>query len=79
MNVDIAVLQETKITNGIYTRNSSWYSIKRGGITLCWRESWLFESEETKFLSPHNVLTFRLITGGVTLLRRGSIHPTLFR
>ena len=72
LNVDIAFLQETKLTNGIHTRNSSGYSIvaseapskHKGGIALCWRENRLFELEETKFLS-HHVMTFRLITGGL--------------
>jgi exonuclease III len=72
MNVDIAILQETKLTDGVYTRNSSGYSIvasdapskHKGGLALCWKESRLYELEETTFLSPH-VLTFRLITGGL--------------
>ena len=46
-NVDIAVLQEAKLTGEAYTRNSSGYSITatdassspgQGGLALCWRE-----------------------------------------
>jgi len=82
LNVDIAVLQETKLTNGIYTRNSSGYSIvasdapskQKGGIALCWRESRLYELEEARFLSPH-VLTFRLITGGLRYYVVGCYIP----
>ena len=69
-SVDLAVLQETKLTGGIYTRRSSDYNIvaseassdRQGGVALCWKESRLFEVEETKFFGP-NVVAFRLLTG----------------
>jgi exonuclease III len=70
MKANIAVLQETKLTQGIYTRHSSGFSVvaseapsaHQGGLALCWKESPLYELEEWKFWSPH-VLSFRLITG----------------
>ena len=82
LNVDIALLQETKLTNGAYTRNSSGYSVvasdapssKKGGIALCWKESQLYELEETKFFGPH-VLAFRVITGGLRFYVVGCYIP----
>ena len=70
LNVDIALLQETKLTRQIYSRSSSGYSItasnapsaRKGGIALCWKEHDAYEIEETKFHGSH-VVTFRLITG----------------
>lgn len=37
-------------------------SSRQGGVALCWRESRLFEVEETRFWGP-NVVAFRLLTG----------------
>ena len=71
MGVDIAVLQETKLTGGIHTRSSSGYTIvaseapgkKQGGIALCWKEdNEQFEIEGTKFWNAH-VVSFQLVTG----------------
>ena len=61
LDVDIAVLRETKLTGGIYTHFSSGYSMigtidapskHQGGIALCVRENDLFEVEETKIWHP---------------------------
>ena len=71
LEVDITVLQETKLTGGTHTRLSSGYEIAAsdavsahsGGVALCWRKHDLFEIEETKFFGP-NVLAFQLVTRG---------------
>ena len=61
LGVDIAVLQETKLTKGIYTKRSGGYTIvasdapsaQQGGIALCWKESEFFELEEHKIWDPN--------------------------
>eukprot|EP00957_Ditylum_brightwellii_P093064 7086099-Ditylum_brightwellii.AAC.1 len=67
MGVDIAILQETKLTaDAIYTRTADGYSIgasaarsgHQGGVALVSRESEAYELEETKFWGS-NVLSFR--------------------
>eukprot|EP00970_Alexandrium_tamarense_P001671 scaffold204_cov166-Alexandrium_tamarense.AAC.6 len=71
LNVDIGFLQETKLTGGVYTRQSSGYQViasdassnRQGGVALCWKEQDSYELEEWKFFGP-NVLAFRLVTGG---------------
>ena len=71
MNVDIGFLQETKLTGGVYTRQSSGYQViasdassnRQGGVALCWKEHDSYELEEWRFFGP-NVLAFRLVTGG---------------
>jgi len=70
LGVDIGLFQETKLTKGIYTRNSSGYSVLAsdapsawsGGVALFYRENDLFEVEEQKLWGP-NVLSFELQTG----------------
>ena len=71
LGVDVAVLQETKLTGGIYTRLSSGYSIvatdapssHQGGIALAWKDDGdAFEVEATRIWHPH-VLSFQLVTG----------------
>ncbi|KAL7524510.1 hypothetical protein ACHAXR_000605 [Thalassiosira sp. AJA248-18] len=70
LGVDIAFLQEAKLTRGIHTRFSSGYSIvatdapsaHQGGVALLWRDNELFEIEETKIRHP-NVISFELMTG----------------
>ena len=71
MHVDIGCLQETKLTGGVYTRQSSGYQViasdassnRQGGVELCWKEHDSYELEEWSFFGP-NVLAFRLVTGG---------------
>ena len=63
LGVNIALLQETKLTGGIHARFTSGYSAvasdarsaQQGGI--CFRENRASEIEETKVWSP-NVLAF---------------------
>ena len=69
LDVDIAFLQEAKLTDRKYARRSFGYSIvaseasspSLGGVALVWREGRNYEVEETKIWGP-NVLAFRLIT-----------------
>ena len=71
LNVDIGFLQETELTGGVYTRQSSGYQViasdassnRQGGVALCWKEHDSYELEEWRFFGP-NVLAFRLVTGG---------------
>jgi exonuclease III len=69
-NVDLGVFQETKLTDGIYTRQSSGYQViasnapskHQGGIALFWRDSPHWQVEAYKAYGP-NVLSFQLVTG----------------
>ena len=71
-DVDIAVLQETKLMGGVHTRNTSGYAIvaskavsaSQGGVALVWKNHGGFEVEETKIVHA-NVLTFQLVVGAV--------------
>ncbi|KAL7524110.1 hypothetical protein ACHAXR_000447, partial [Thalassiosira sp. AJA248-18] len=82
LEVDIAFLQECKLTDGVYTRKSSDYSIvasdapsaHQGGVALCWRDSDAYEVEETKIWSP-NVIAFRLITEAANFYVVGCYIP----
>ena len=69
--VDIALLQETKLTGGIHTKFSSGYSIfatdaadcRNGGVALVWKDGGeAYEVEEVQTWSP-NVISFQLVTG----------------
>ena len=70
LGVDFGLLTETKLTGGIYTRNSSGYEVlatdavnaHQGGVAICWRKSADFEVEETRAWGP-NVMTSQLVTG----------------
>ena len=83
-NVDIAVLQETKLTGEAYTRNSSGYFITatdaasspgQGGIALCWREdNERFEVEEVRKRGV-NVISCQLVTGRERLFIVGCYIP----
>lgn len=83
-NIDVCVLQETKISNGIHTRYSSGYYVAcsvapnphQGGVALCYRDHAGYELEEHKFYGP-NVLSFRLIVGKIKFYCIGCyIAPT---
>jgi exonuclease III len=73
MNVDIALMQETKINNeSCYTRESFGYKIQatkakakskfQGGIALIYRPSDFWTIESVRCYDP-NVITFILVTG----------------
>ena len=70
-NIDLGVFQETKCTDGIYTRESAGYravatdapSRHRSGVALFYRPSSLFAMEEVREYGP-NVISFEVATGG---------------
>ena len=69
-NMDLGILQETKLTDGIYTRGSSGYSIvvtnapsrHRGGVAIFYRPAPHFTVEAVRKFGP-NVIGFQLATG----------------
>ena len=70
VNIDLGIFQETKCTDGIYTRESAGYRVvatdapsrHRGGVALFYRLSPLFEVEAVREYGP-NVLSFKVTTG----------------
>lgn len=70
MNVDVAVVTETKVTNNLYAKSYDGYNIRcsmaishnQGGIALITRETdlWQIESERTH---GHNVMSFEIVSG----------------
>ena len=70
-NMDLGVFQETKCTDGIYTRESAGYCVvatdapsrHRGGVALFYRPSSLFAVEEVREYGP-NMISFEVATGG---------------
>ena len=69
-NMDMGVMQETNITDGVYTRASAGYRVvatdapsrQRGGIVLLYREGAGFAVEEVRPYGP-NVISFEVVTG----------------
>ena len=69
-NLDMGILQETKITDGVYTRASAGYRVvatdalsrHRGGIAMFYREGAGFAVEEVRQYGP-NVLSFEVVSG----------------
>ena len=76
-NIDLGVFQETKCTDGIYTRLSARYRVvatdapsrHRGGVALFYRPSSLFTVEAVREYGP-NVISFEVATGGRQWLSR---------
>ena len=70
LGVDFAFLQETKLTDGIYSRNTGRYSVlatracsrSQGGVALVWKESEQYIVEEQRSYGA-NVITCQLVTG----------------
>ena len=68
--MDLGILQETKLTDSIYTRGSSGYSVittdapsrHRRGIAFFYRSEPYFVVEALEKFGP-NVLGFQLVTG----------------
>ena len=68
--MDLGIFQETKCTDGIYTRESAGYRVvatdapsrHRGGVTLLYRPSTLFAVEAVREYRP-NVMSFEVATG----------------
>ena len=69
-NMDLGIFQETKCTDGIYTRESAGYSVvatdapsrHRGGLDVLYRPSPHFAVEAMRQFGP-NVVGFQLATG----------------
>ena len=69
-NMDLGILQETKLTDFIYTRGSAGYSViatdapsrHRGGVALFYRSDPHFVVEAVEKFGP-NLLGFQLATG----------------
>ena len=69
-NIDLGVFQETKCTEGVYTRTSAGYRVvatdapsrHRGGVALLYREEADFAVEEVRTYGP-NVISFEVVTG----------------
>ena len=82
LDVSIGILQETKLTKGIYTRLYGKYSVIAtdansvfcGGVAFFWRDNNLFEVEEVTKHGP-NVITFWLVTGRDQFSIMGSYIP----
>ena len=60
-NMDLSILQETKITNGVYTRGAAGYKViatdapsrHRGGVALFYRPTPLFALEVVEKCGPN--------------------------
>jgi len=82
LGVDIGFLMETKLTGGIYTRQSSGYDVlastaklpSSGGIALFWRGNISYEVEETRIWGP-NVISLHLMMGSVHFFVVGCYIP----
>ena len=69
-NMDLGILQETKLTDGIYTRGSTGYSVvatdapsrHRGGVAIFYCSGPNFVVEAVTKFGP-NVIGFKLATG----------------
>ena len=70
-NMDLGILQETKLTDGVYTRGSAGYNViatdapsrHRGGVALFYRPTPHFVVEVVERCGP-NVMVFQVATGG---------------
>jgi len=70
MNLDLGILTETKLTDGVYTRNSSGYQVTatdapsahQGGVALFYRDSEYWQVESVVKHGP-NVISFELVSG----------------
>ena len=69
-NMDLGILQETKLTDGVCTRVSVGYKViatdapsrHRGGVTLFYRPTPHFVVEAVERCGP-NVMVFQVVTG----------------
>ena len=68
-NMDLGILQETKLTDGVYTRGSAGYNViateapsrHRGGVVLFYRSTPHFVVEVVERCEP-NVTVFQVVT-----------------
>jgi hypothetical protein len=71
MDVGLAILTETKLTDDCYTRLASGFKIlvskatshNQGGIALLWKENQPGHEVESARIATPNLLTFQLVTG----------------
>ena len=69
-NIDLGVFQDTKCTDGVYTRTSAGYHVVTteapsrhcGGVALFYREGSKFAVEEVRTYGL-NVISFEVVTG----------------
>ena len=69
-NMDLGILQETKLTDGVYTRGSAGYSViatdapsrHRGGVAIFYRSEPHFVVGAVEKFGP-NVIGFQIATG----------------
>jgi hypothetical protein len=79
MQMDWTILTETKLTDGIHTRNFQGYQVEatnaksahQGGVALAWREGPRHSVESVKCFGS-DVLTFKLATGSYRWLVIGA-------
>jgi exonuclease III len=82
MNVDIGILTETKLTNGIHTRQLSGYQVyatlarshSQGGVALFFRDSPQWQVESIRLFGP-NVISCQLVTGQCRIPVVGAYIP----
>jgi hypothetical protein len=83
MGVGLAVLRETKLTDGRYTCRALGYKVlalkavshNQGGIALLWRDNHPgYEVELARIVTP-NLLTFQLVTGNKRFYCMGIYIP----
>jgi hypothetical protein len=83
MGIDLGILLESKVTDGIYTQKLSGYSVAasnapsahQGETALFWQPNKLYMVEDWQISGP-NVLTFVLVTGSTRFFFWGVLHPT---
>jgi len=70
MGMDLALLTETKLTDGIYTRYSSGYNViapnavsgRQGGVALVYKDSPYWQVESVEVHDP-NIISFEIVSG----------------
>ena len=80
-NMDLVILQEKKLTDGVYTRRSAGYSVIAtdmpsghcSSVALFYRSKPYFVVEAVERCGP-NVMVFQVAMGGETLAHRRGIH-----
>ena len=80
-NIDLGVFQETKCTDGIYTRASAGYRViatnapsrHRGGVALFYRTEAQFAVEEVRVYGPR-VLSFEVVARIMSWVSDGHVH-----
>jgi exonuclease III len=82
MNIDIAILTETKITDECYTRHAFGYEVRaskapstsQGGVAICWRDNEISQVEGIHFHGP-NVVSCEITSGQKQWLLIGAYIP----